>query len=81
MKIKVVNIGNSRGIRIPKPLLETSGLGAEVELEVTRGEIRITPAKPNNKKTIKLSETYIMSLGTLNDWNRQEEDKAWAQLQ
>jgi antitoxin MazE len=34
MKARIVRIGNSQGIRIPKPLLEQSGLGEEVELEV-----------------------------------------------
>lgn len=34
MKTKIIRIGNSRGIRIPKPLLEQAGLGEEVELRV-----------------------------------------------
>jgi len=32
MKTKLVRIGNSRGVRIPKPLIEESGLSEEVEL-------------------------------------------------
>lgn len=34
MKVRIVRIGNSQGIRIPKPLLEQAGLGNEVELRV-----------------------------------------------
>lgn len=34
MKTKIVRIGNSRGVRIPKPLLEQAGLEDEVELRV-----------------------------------------------
>jgi len=34
MKAQVVQIGNSQGIRIPKVLLEESGIGGEVELEI-----------------------------------------------
>jgi antitoxin MazE len=30
MKTRIVRIGNSRGIRLPKPLLERTGLGGEV---------------------------------------------------
>jgi hypothetical protein len=30
MKTRIVRIGNSRGIRIPKPLLEQTGLHGEV---------------------------------------------------
>ena len=38
---RIVRIGNSQGVRIPKPLLEESGLSGEVELEVREGEIVI----------------------------------------
>jgi antitoxin MazE len=44
MKARIVRIGNSQGIRIPKPLLEQSGLRDEVELEVQDGQITIRPA-------------------------------------
>lgn len=44
MKTRIVRIGNSQGVRIPKPLLEQSGLGEEVELEVEDGRIIIRPA-------------------------------------
>lgn len=41
MKTRIVRIGNSRGVRIPKPLLTQAGLGDEVELRVEAGAIRI----------------------------------------
>ena len=41
MKTKLVRIGNSRGIRIPKPLLEEAGLEDEVRLRVVEGGIVI----------------------------------------
>jgi antitoxin MazE len=34
MKAKIIRIGNSQGIRIPKPLLEQTGLTEDVEFEV-----------------------------------------------
>ena len=34
MKTELVRIGNSRGIRIPKPLIEQCRLGDKVELRV-----------------------------------------------
>lgn len=34
MKTELVRIGNSRGIRIPKPVIEQCGLGDTVELRV-----------------------------------------------
>ncbi len=33
MKAQIIQIGNSQGIRIPKVLLEETGLSGEVELE------------------------------------------------
>lgn len=41
MKTRIIRIGNSRGIRIPKPLLEQAGLGDEVELRVVDSGIFI----------------------------------------
>ena len=35
MRAKIVRIGNSQGVRIPKLLLERSGLADEVEIEAT----------------------------------------------
>jgi antitoxin MazE len=45
MKAKIIRIGNSQGIRIPKPLLEQTGLGEDVELEVRADEIVIRSAR------------------------------------
>ncbi len=42
MKINVVRIGNSRGIRIPKPVLEQCRLGESVELRVEDDKIVIS---------------------------------------
>jgi antitoxin MazE len=39
MRSRLVRIGNSRGIRIPKPILEAAGLTGEVELEVEEGKL------------------------------------------
>lgn len=45
MKAKIIRIGNSQGIRIPKPLLEQTGLSDDVELVVRADEIVIRSAK------------------------------------
>lgn len=44
MKAKVVRIGNSRGIRIPKAVLEQCRLRETVELEVSEGHLVIRTA-------------------------------------
>ncbi len=41
MKTKLVRIGNSRGVRIPKPLLQQAGLEDEVELRLVESGIII----------------------------------------
>jgi antitoxin MazE len=41
---KLVNIGNSRGIRLAKPLLEVAGLADEVEIEAAPGVLTIRPS-------------------------------------
>lgn len=45
MKTRIIQIGNSKGIRIPKVLLEQSGLSNQVELKVKKNEIVIAPVK------------------------------------
>ena len=75
----LIAIGNSRGVRIPKPLITESGLGDQVELKVKKGEIRIisAPLKDTNAAaTLLLSEKILDR-----DWNRPEEDAAWESLQ
>lgn len=43
MRARIVKIGNSQGIRIPKPLLEQTGITDDVELEVDQNQIIIRP--------------------------------------
>ena len=46
VKTRIVKIGNSQGIRIPKLLLEQSNLGEEVELELDQNQIIVRPVHP-----------------------------------
>lgn len=43
VKTPIIKIGNSRGIRIPKALIDQVGLGTEVEISVQRGQLIIRP--------------------------------------
>ena len=45
MKAKLVRIGNSRGIRLPKLLIDQVGLADEVDLEVREGTIVISASE------------------------------------
>ncbi len=48
MKTELVRIGNSRGIRIPKPLIEQCGLGNNVELRVENDSLVISFRSPSS---------------------------------
>jgi len=43
MRARIIKIGNSQGIRIPKPILEQTGIMEDVELEVEKSQIIIRP--------------------------------------
>ncbi len=45
MRTRIVQIGNSRGVRIPKPILEQAGLRDEVDLSVEGDRLVIQPAR------------------------------------
>ena len=47
MKAQVIQIGNSRGIRIPKALLELCHIRSQVEIQVRGTRLLIEPAKHN----------------------------------
>ncbi|MBI4319529.1 MAG: AbrB/MazE/SpoVT family DNA-binding domain-containing protein [Chloroflexi bacterium] len=44
MRTRLVRTGNSRGVRLPKPLIAQAGLTDEVELRVEEGAIVIQRA-------------------------------------
>jgi antitoxin MazE len=45
VKARIVAIGNSQGVRIPKPLLEHAGIGGDVELHAENGRIVIAAVR------------------------------------
>ena len=45
MRAKLVPIGNSRGIRLPKAILQAAGLKDSVDLRVEEGQLIVTPAR------------------------------------
>ncbi|MEW6194295.1 MAG: AbrB/MazE/SpoVT family DNA-binding domain-containing protein [Bacteroidota bacterium] len=82
MKTKVVKIGNSRGIRIPKSVIHESGLRDEVELEINDGNIVIKPVSTTRenwdtafKKMAKKQDDILLdSEAVLNQskWDKEE---------
>lgn len=49
MKTRIVAIGNSHGIRIPRPLLERTGLPGEVELSAEDEALVTRPVKKRGR--------------------------------
>ncbi len=45
MKARLIAIGNSRGIRLPKPLIKEAGLEDEVDIHVRDGAVIISSTK------------------------------------
>ncbi|MEM6910660.1 MAG: AbrB/MazE/SpoVT family DNA-binding domain-containing protein [Verrucomicrobiota bacterium] len=63
---KIIQIGNSRGVRIPKPMLSRAGLDSEVTLEEREGGIFIRSARPGK---LSWEETYKEMAASNEDWS------------
>ena len=50
MQVAIRNMGNSRGVLIPKPILEQTGLLDTADLQVKNGVIEIRPLKRNPRE-------------------------------
>jgi antitoxin MazE len=84
MRAKLVPVGNSKGIRLPKALLAAAGLEDEVTLRVHNGTLVIAPARRRRRpragwaeavrKEIELNGPDRPDLdweGTPNEWDRE----------
>ena len=58
MKTKIIRIGNSRGLRLPKKLIDLYGLqeGSDIEIEENRSGILLKPMK--QEYTLSWEEAY-----------------------
>ena len=81
MKTTLIKIGNSQGIRIPKPIIEQCGLRDEVELEVRAQTIIIRPASHPRQnwdqafqRMAALGDDMLLDSGEndLTSWEREE---------
>jgi antitoxin MazE len=79
MKTKLIAIGNSRGVRLPKPLIEEAGLGDEVDLRVREGAIIITSVSTTRQGWIEAAklmhgrnEDNLLDSGTATHFDRDD---------
>ncbi|MFH5834236.1 AbrB/MazE/SpoVT family DNA-binding domain-containing protein [Halalkalibaculum sp. DA3122] len=49
MKTKLIRIGNSQGVRIPKPVIEEIGLSEEIEMILKDNQIILRSAEQTRK--------------------------------
>jgi antitoxin MazE len=45
MRAKLISIGNSKGVRIPRSVIKECGFGDEVEMRVDAGVVVLAPAR------------------------------------
>lgn len=68
---KVVQIGNSKGIRLPKAMILRAGLGENVVLEQTENGIMI---RPKREEKLSWDETFkAMAADSDEDWTEWSE--------
>jgi len=74
MQSTLIQIGNSKGIRLPKDVLTLSGIKKDIDIKVKRGEIKIVPVKERKN----IDDFAIASEESFaKDWLRPEEEEAW----
>jgi antitoxin component of MazEF toxin-antitoxin module len=58
----LVKIGNSQGIRIPKPLIQQARLeGKELDIKLVNQGILVTPSKNQEKVGKRLSKLFLLA--------------------
>lgn len=80
MKVELVRIGNSRGVRIPKSIIEQCGFGAKVDLRIERDRLVITPQRVPREgwaEDFKAAghardDELLLDTAVQNDFNREE---------
>jgi antitoxin MazE len=79
MRTRIVKIGNSQGIRIPKILLDQSGIQTEVEIEVEGNRLIVRKASGLRsgweEAFAVMADRYddgILDEATVTDWDQKE---------
>lgn len=79
MKAAIINIGNSLGIRIPKPILAQCRFETEVELAVSEHGLLISPVKSARagwdsafSKMAAAGDDHLKEEPSLTSWDQNE---------
>ena len=63
MRVSIRTMGNSKGVLIPKPILEQTGLQDVADLQVNDGVIEIRPVKRSPREGWAADSQRIAQLG------------------
>ncbi len=70
MLVNLVRIGNSKGVRLPKAVIEQAGLKDEIDLEVRDGKVILSPAKqPRTDWETAAQACHEADEDALSDWD------------
>jgi len=83
MRVRLVRLGNSKGVRIPKVFLQEAGLGEgdELEIEVEGGQITLRPVKGTRagweeafKVMAERGDDHLLDedMGRMSTWDEEE---------
>ncbi|MBN2133115.1 MAG: AbrB/MazE/SpoVT family DNA-binding domain-containing protein [Sedimentisphaerales bacterium] len=79
MQASLVKIGNSRGVRLPKTVIEEAGLKDDLDLEVRNGEVVIRNAEQVRRGWAEAaSACHDAHEDILEDWDAVAGDGDWS---
>lgn len=79
MRVKLVKIGNSRGVRLPKAVIEEAGLGDRLDLEVRDGAVVLRSAeRPREGWAEAAAACREAGEDSLADWDAATDDGDWS---
>lgn len=79
MHASLVRIGNSRGIRLPKAVIEAAGLEDDLDLEVRDGSVIIRNAEMMRSDWAEAAAAcHEAGEDALQDWDATSDDGDWS---
>ncbi len=77
MRARLIQIGNSRGVRLPRALIEQARLGDELEITVEEGAVVIRGAAVRTGWATDAAACRFASDDELADWSSTTGDGDW----
>lgn len=81
MKTNIVQIGNSKGVRIPKPLLEQLKFEESVEFEITPDGLLLRPVRKKTETPARAGWDEMFKSALAEDGDDGEEFAEWNQAE